>query len=31
MAVQAFWVIMLYAISRLFWSQAVKAVTINGG
>jgi ABC-2 type transport system permease protein len=31
MAVQVFWIAALYTISRLFWSQAVKAVTVNGG
>ncbi|MBN1310219.1 MAG: ABC-2 family transporter protein [Anaerolineae bacterium] len=31
LGVQAAWVIVLLVISRLFFSQAVKAVTINGG
>lgn len=31
LGVQAVWIVALLAISRLFFAQAVKAVTINGG
>jgi ABC-type uncharacterized transport system permease subunit len=29
--IQALWVALLVGASRLFYSQAIKAVTINGG